>query len=104
MGGRNSAARSLRQVRRYLLRDTAFFNSMPGVNFATRRAAILISEPVCGLRPLRALRCDTLNVPNPTMVTRSPFFRALVMLSTMVSMATAACVLLQRDAEEMRSI
>lgn len=33
---------------------TDFFNSAPGVNFATLRAAILIVAPVCGLRPLRA--------------------------------------------------
>ena len=35
---------------------TAFFNSSPGVNFTTRFAGILIALPVCGLRPLRALR------------------------------------------------
>src|SRR5271165_1517118 len=64
-----------------------------GENLATRRAAILRTPPVCGLRPLRALRCRTEKVPNPTNVTRSPFFRALVTESTMTSMAAAALVL-----------
>ena len=40
----------------YFPLPTAFFNSFPGVNLATRRAGILIVAPVCGLRPLRALR------------------------------------------------
>src|SRR5450631_2993259 len=52
--------------------------------------------PVCGLRPLRAFLCDTEKVPKPMSATRSPFFRAAVMLSTAVSMADAACDLLIR--------
>jgi hypothetical protein len=71
----------------------AFFKSAPGVNRATLRAAILMVAPVCGLRPLRALRDATANVPNPIKATRSPFFNAWVMLSTVVSIAEAACVL-----------
>src|SRR6516165_11577489 len=78
----------------YFLLLTAFFSSTPGVNLATRRAAILITPPVCGLRPLRALRCETENVPKPTRVTRSPFFSALVTALINVSMAAAALVLL----------
>src|SRR5271165_6568219 len=73
---------------------TAFFSSAPGVNFATRRAAILIVAPVCGLRPFRAFLCDTENVPKPIRATRSPLRRADVMLSTAVSMAVVACALL----------
>src|SRR5579872_2396158 len=73
---------------------TAFLSSAPGVNFATLRAAILIVAPVCGLRPLRAFRCDTENVPKPINATRSPLRRAPVMLSTAVSMAVVACALL----------
>src|SRR4051794_8105060 len=68
---------------------TAFLSSTPGVNFATLRAAILITAPVWGLRPLRALRCDTANVPKPTRVTRSPFLRAAVTPSMRESIATA---------------
>src|SRR5206468_11871613 len=64
------------KVNAYFPRFTAFFNSAPGVNFATRRAAILMVAPVCGLRPLRAFRCEIENVPNPIRATRSPFFSA----------------------------
>src|SRR5579864_8371885 len=77
---------------------TAFFNSAPGLNFATLRAAILIVAPVCGLRPLRALRCDTEKVPKPINATRSPLRRADAMLSTAVSMAVVACALLTSHA------
>src|ERR1017187_1571658 len=72
---------------------TCFLSSTPGVNLATLRAAILMTPPVCGLRPLRALRCETENVPKPTRVTRSPFFSASVTASIRVSMAAAALVL-----------
>src|SRR3974390_2901808 len=72
---------------------TCFFNSTPGVNLATRRAAILRTPPVCGLRPLRALRCKTEKVPKPTRVTRSPFFSAAVTESTSTSIAAEALVL-----------
>src|SRR5205814_4219420 len=81
----------------------AFFNSAPAVNLATLRAAILMVAPVCGLRPLRAFLWDTENVPNPINATRSPFFSAAVMLSTAVSMAAAACVLLMRLLAAIRS-
>src|ERR1019366_10049397 len=80
----------------YFPRLTAFFNSAPGVNFATRRAAILMVAPVCGLRPLRAFLCDTEKVPKPMSATLSPFLSAAVMLSTDVSTAIAACALLIR--------
>src|SRR5579871_2258947 len=82
---------------------TAFLSSAPGVNLATRRAAILIVAPVCGLRPLRAFLCETENVPKPIKATRSPFLRAAVMLSTAVSIAVVACVLLISQAPAMRS-
>ncbi len=48
---------------------TAFFRSLPAVNLGTFRAAILMGTPVCGLRPVRAFRFVTENVPKPTMVT-----------------------------------
>src|SRR5947209_6029528 len=82
---------------------TAFLSSAPGVNFATRRAAILIVAPVCGLRPLRAFLWETENVPKPIRATRSPFLRAAVMLSTAVSIAAVACVLLMSQAPAIRS-
>src|SRR4051812_37485968 len=52
-------------------------NSAPALNLATRLAAILIGLPVCGLRPLRAERLATVNVPKPMRATRSPFFKVL---------------------------
>src|SRR5215469_15575284 len=88
----------------YLPRLTAFFSSAPGVNFATRRAAILMVAPVCGLRPFRAFRCEIEKVPNPIRATRSPFLSAPVMLSTVVSIALAAWVLLMPQPAAMRSI
>src|SRR5664279_4359571 len=72
---------------------TCFLSFTPGVNLATLRAAILMTPPVCGLRPLRALRWETENVPKPTRVTRSPFFSARMTASIRVSMAAAALVL-----------
>src|ERR1035438_10509124 len=73
---------------------TAFFNSAPGENFATLRAAILIVAPVCGLRPFRAFLCDIEKVPKPIKATRSPLRNAPVMLLTAVSIAVVACALL----------
>src|SRR5208283_3203935 len=82
---------------------TTFFSSLPGVNFTTRRAAILMVAPVCGLRPLRALRCETENVPKPIKATRSPLRREEVMLSTVVSIAVVACALEILQAPAIRS-
>ena len=44
---------------------TAFFNKAPALNLGALLAAILISLPVAGLRPLRAARFVTANVPKP---------------------------------------
>src|SRR5215813_12891389 len=87
----------------YLPLLTTFLSSFPGVNFATLRAAILIVAPVCGFRPLRALRCETENVPNPIKATRSPFLRAAVTLSTAVSIAVVACAFEMLQAPAIRS-
>src|SRR5947207_5321481 len=92
--GRADPCRSPEKTWPYLLRLTAFLSSAPAENFATLRAAILIVAPVCGLRPLRAFLCETEKVPKPMSATRSPFLSAEVMLSTVVSMAPAAWVLL----------
>lgn len=48
-------------------------NSEPALNFTTFLALILISFPVCGLRPMRAARLVTLKEPKPTKPIRSPF-------------------------------
>src|SRR6185295_251893 len=52
---------------------TFLASSVPALNFATFFALILISFPVRGLRPLRAARLETENVPKPTKVTLPPF-------------------------------
>src|SRR5271169_6255293 len=87
----------------YLPLFTTFLSSFPGVNLATLRAAILIVAPVCGFRPLRALRCETEKVPNPIRATRSPFLRAAVTLSTVVSIAVVACAFDMLQAPAIRS-
>src|SRR6266705_4291584 len=86
------------------LRFTAFFSSAPAENFATFRAAILMVAPVCGFRPLRAFLCETENVPKPINATRSPFLKAEVMLSTLVSIAVDAWALLIWQLDAIRSI
>src|SRR5881397_3485512 len=102
--GRADPCRSPEKTWPYLLRLTAFLSSAPAENLATFRAAILIVAPVCGLRPLRAFLCETENVPKPINATRSPFFRAEVMLSTVVSIAVAAWVLLIWQLAAIRSM
>src|SRR5690606_15045166 len=72
---------------------TFLLRSAPALNFTTFLAAILISLPVCGLRPLRAARLVTLKVPKPTRATRSPFFSAFVVLFTKASRARLASAL-----------
>ena len=47
------------------------------MNLGTLAALILIVSPVWGLRPVRAFRLLTLNVPKPVSVSLSPFFKAL---------------------------
>ena len=44
----------------------ASFRPLPGRNFGTLAALILMVAPVRGLRPLRAARLPTTNVLNPT--------------------------------------
>src|SRR6185312_6306085 len=98
------ACRFINQKSVYFPRFTAFFSSAPAVNFATRRAAILMVAPVCGFRPLRAFLCEMEKVPKPISATRSPFFNAPVMLSMAVSMALPACTLLMPAPDAIRSI
>src|ERR1700712_385239 len=53
---------------------TASLRALPGRNFGTLAALILIVAPVRGFRPLRAARLPTLNVPKPTSDTVLFFF------------------------------
>ena len=59
----------------YLL--MASFRALPGRNFGTLAALILMDAPVWGLRPMRAARLPTANVPNPTRVTDPPLRRVV---------------------------
>src|ERR1700759_241663 len=47
---------------------TASFNALPGRNFGTLAALILMVAPVRGLRPARAARLPAEKVPKPTSV------------------------------------
>lgn len=73
---------------------TALFSALPAVNFGTFLAGILISLPVWGFRPMRALRFPTLNVPKPTRVTACPFFIPFLMAANMQEIARSAILLL----------
>ena len=44
---------------------TASLRALPALNAGTLEAAIVISLPVCGLRPLRAARSRTSKLPKP---------------------------------------
>lgn len=56
---------------------TASFSALPETNAGTLAAAILISLPVCGLRPVRSARWFTLKVPKPTSLYSIAFFQRL---------------------------
>src|SRR5687767_2299350 len=67
-------------------------NSFPALKRATFFAFILITAPVCGLRPLRAALLLTEKVPKPTRVTLPPPLRVLVTALTKESTAAFAWV------------
>gem|GEM_PF-5898868 len=53
---------------------TASFSALPARKPGTLPAGMVNSLPVCGLRPVRAARSRTENVPKPTSATSSPSF------------------------------
>lgn len=57
---------------------TALFNKLPALDFATRVAGILISFPVWGFRPVRALLFVTEKVPRSSRGQLFPFFSAFI--------------------------
>src|SRR6516225_2574743 len=70
------------------------FTALATRNFTTVLAGILIASPVCGLRPMRALRFDFTRRPKPG-TTNTPFFLvSLTAISARESMNAAACLLL----------
>ncbi len=76
------------EARSYL---TASFSALPETNAGTLAAAILISLPVCGLRPVRSLRWFTLKVPKPTNCTASPSFRDSVIAAGWIQSQFSLC-------------
>src|SRR5580765_5652430 len=57
---------------------TASFIALPMLNLTVVFAGILITAPVAGLRPSRALRKVFFNLPNPGSVNSPFFFTSLV--------------------------
>jgi hypothetical protein len=71
------------------------FKPLPALNTGTFFAAILSAAPVWGFLPVRAFRLFTLNVPNPTSATLSPFLSAFWIAAIIASTASAASFLVQ---------
>ena len=71
---------------------TAADRAAPALNLATVLAAIFISLPVCGLRPVRASRLVALKVPKPMNCTLSPLARDAAIVSSVALTASAAAV------------
>src|SRR5262249_27191307 len=63
--GRRRVERSPRDVQSYFLPSTASFRLFARRNLHTRLAGILMGSPVCGLRPMRALRFARTSLPKP---------------------------------------
>src|SRR3954466_8351944 len=72
---------------------SASLSALPGRNFGTLAALILIVAPVRGLRPLRAARLPTLKVPKPTRDTVLFFFSVDFTPPITASRARAAAAL-----------
>src|SRR5262245_14844854 len=81
---------------------TASRKPFPALNLGVLLAGMKISRPVWGLRPLRAERDITENVPNPTSVTLSPLLKASWTLSTSAFNAFSASRLVISAPLEMR--
>ena len=71
----------------------ASLRALPGRNLGTLAAFILIASPVRGLRPVRASRLPTANVPKPTNDTVSPFLSVIFTASMVDSRARVAAAL-----------
>src|ERR687898_160217 len=87
-GGRRSAVDRQSVARAGYL--TAFLRPEPAVNRGTLLAAICIVSPVRGLRPSRAPRLATWNLPNPVNETSSPDLSALSTVEMTASTAAPA--------------
>ncbi len=77
---------------------TRLLNSEPTVNFTDVDAAIWMGSRVCGFIPVRALRADGANVPNPGSVTLSPSATAACTEPMNAFNALSASILLRFEA------
>src|SRR3712207_3191812 len=75
----------------------AFFRPDPAVKRGTLLAAMVIDSPVRGLRPSRAPRSATWNLPNPVKDTALPPFSESEMTWMTASTAAPACFLSSPD-------
>ena len=73
---------------------TVAFKVAPALNAGCFDALIFSSAPVFGLRPTRAARLRTSNVPKPTSATLSPFLSAPEIISIKAAMVRSAAALL----------
>lgn len=69
---------------------TASFKLLPGLKDGDFEAAMPISRPVWGLRPILAGLSFTENVPNPTRVIESPVANAVSIVLVKASSASPA--------------
>src|SRR5207248_11123699 len=74
-------------LRRQVLR--AFFRTWLGLKVRTRRALMVISSPVCGLRPTRAFLSRTTKLPKPEILIFSPRSSVSLMVSKTISTISA---------------
>src|SRR5688500_11330276 len=74
--------------------STASLKPCPAAKAGTVLAEILISLPLAGLRPARALRLRGRKVPKPTTVTRLPFATLATIASNTAFTASPAAALL----------
>ena len=74
---------------------TAALSVAPALKAGTLEAPIFSSSPVLGLRPVRAARLRTSNVPKPTNDRDSPVFRVSEMMSSIAPKPRSASALLQ---------
>ncbi len=75
-------AATLAALRAAAFGSTAALKAVPGVNFGSFTAAILILAPVLGFTPLRAARECCLKEPKPGIVTAPPFLTVVTITSS----------------------
>src|SRR5205814_4977147 len=77
----------------YFLGAIASFAALATRNFTTVLALIWVGSPVCGLRPMRALRCTFFSRPRPGTTKRPFFLVSLTAVSVKCSRKVAAVLL-----------